>query len=89
MPRKKIPDFATLDEAVEFWETHSFADYVDDTEPVDIVVNLPPKSDKLQIELDAALTRQVRAIARRRDVDPAQLVRRWIEEDLRREQEAA
>jgi hypothetical protein len=87
--QKKIPDFATLDDAVEFWETHSFADYADDTEPVDIVVNLPSKGDRMRIELDTTLTRAVRTAARRRHVAPTRLVRRWIEEHLHRERQAA
>lgn len=30
----KIPDFKTLDEAVEFWESHDSADYFDDMHEV-------------------------------------------------------
>jgi len=36
--RKRIPHFETDEEAAEFWDTHSFADYIDDTEPADDVV---------------------------------------------------
>ncbi len=36
----KIPDFTTLDEAVEFWESHDSADYWDDMEEVAFEVNL-------------------------------------------------
>lgn len=35
-----IPDFKTLDEAVEFWESHDSADYFDDMEEVTIDVEL-------------------------------------------------
>ncbi len=48
MAKKKIPQFETLDEAVAFWETHSFADYVDDTEPVEIQIDLPPKRERVE-----------------------------------------
>lgn len=89
MSKRKIPDFASLDELVGFWETHSFADYVNDTEPVDIVVNLPPQGDKLQIELKSTVASQVRKIARRRRIAPSRLVRRWIEEHVRREHQPA
>jgi hypothetical protein len=37
----KIPKFKTLEEAAEFWDTHDFEDYVDDTEPVTITVRIP------------------------------------------------
>jgi hypothetical protein len=33
----KIPKFKTLEEAAEFWDTHDFEDYVDDTEPVTMI----------------------------------------------------
>jgi hypothetical protein len=36
----RIPKFKTLAEASEFWETHDFDDYVDDTEPVTVTVRI-------------------------------------------------
>ncbi len=33
---KKIPDFKTMEEAAEYWDTHSFADHIEETEPVEI-----------------------------------------------------
>lgn len=36
----EIPDFQTLDEAVEFWETHDSADLWDEMEPVAFEANL-------------------------------------------------
>ncbi len=35
---KKIPDFKSLEEAADYWDTHSFADYFENTEPVEIEV---------------------------------------------------
>ena len=32
---KKIPKFDSYEEMAAFWETHSLADYWDQTEPVD------------------------------------------------------
>lgn len=34
MAMAKIPEFDSVEEEREFWDTHDFADYVDDTEPV-------------------------------------------------------
>jgi hypothetical protein len=36
----KIPDFETLDEAVEFWESHDTADYWEELEEVPFEVDL-------------------------------------------------
>jgi hypothetical protein len=37
MPNKRIPHFKTDEEAAEFWDTHDFAEYWDDTVRVDDV----------------------------------------------------
>lgn len=87
MAKKKIPDFATLDEAAEFWETHSFMDYADDTEEVEIEINLAPKHEMVQIELSAPVARQVQSIAKRRRTTPSHLVEEWVKQQLRREKE--
>ncbi len=37
---KNIPDFETIDEAVSFWESHDSADFWDEMEEVEFVVEL-------------------------------------------------
>ncbi len=32
----RIPEFATKEEEARFWDIHSFVDYLDELEPVDI-----------------------------------------------------
>ena len=44
------PPDATPEEIGEFWDTHSLADYWDETQEVEVQVNL--KSDKNQIQSD-------------------------------------
>lgn len=85
MPNKRIPNFVTLDEAVEFWETHSFPDYVPDTEQVEIQVNLPAKRDTVHIELTAPVAQQVQTLAKRRRTTPSRLVEKWVKEQLARQ----
>jgi hypothetical protein len=36
---KKIPEMTSYDEIVEFWETHSLADYWDETEPAEFEID--------------------------------------------------
>ena len=46
-----LPDeFASEEEAAEFWDTHSIADYEDSLEPPEIVVDL--KRRHFEIEMD-------------------------------------
>lgn len=89
METKRIPEFATLDEAVELWEKHSFVDYLDDTEPVEIQVNLPPKQERVEITLTAPLARQVQTLAKRKRTTPSRLVEKWVKERLEREKQHA
>lgn len=86
MTKKKIPQFDTLDEAVAFWEQHSFVDYVDDTEAVEIQVNLPPKQERIEITLTAPIARQVQTVAKRKHTTPSRLVEEWVKEQLQREE---
>jgi hypothetical protein len=48
MPKRDpIPEnFASIEEAAEFWETHSLADYWDVTKEVHFDVNLKPRIDE-------------------------------------------
>ncbi|HLF25253.1 MAG TPA: CopG family antitoxin [Anaerolineae bacterium] len=84
----KIPDFATLEEAIEFWDSHSFADYVDDTEPVEIEVNLEHGRQVVSLQLDTERSEKLRALARREGKSPTELAAEWLVERLEREQSA-
>jgi hypothetical protein len=33
----RIPEFASREEEADFWDTHDFTDFLDDTEPVKII----------------------------------------------------
>ena len=36
--RSRIPDFASLEEEAEFWDTHDSTEFEDEWEPVDLEV---------------------------------------------------
>ena len=96
-PRAKpsrIPDFQSREEEAEFWDTHDFTDYLDESWPVQIQVGdefrarvearaAARAQDRLTIRLDradrAALDREARA----RGIGPSTLVRMWIKDHLR------
>ena len=49
--REPLPEaFASEDEAGEFWDTHSTADYEEYLEPVDAVIDI--KQRRFEIEVD-------------------------------------
>lgn len=49
-----------FEEAADYWDTHSFAEYIEDTEPVEIEVNL--KERKIYLEIDNDLSEKLRKI---------------------------
>ena len=48
------PPNATPEEISEFWDTHSLADYWDETDEVDFQVNLNPNHNLIPVEREIA-----------------------------------
>lgn len=80
----KLPQFDTLDELVEFWETHDFTDYLDEMEEVDLDT-LPVETAALQIMLDPEPLTKLTQMARQKGVTPSTLAQAWIKERLEKE----
>ncbi len=81
---KKIPTFKTNEEAVRFWETHSFEDYHKDTKDAEILFVKKPKK-AVAIRLDPDDIKSVERIAERKGLSYTSLLRMWIKEHLREE----
>jgi predicted HicB family RNase H-like nuclease len=80
MTKIKIPDFKTLEESAEYWDAHSFADHIDDTEPVEIEVQL--EGHKLVLDIDEELSEKLVEIARKKRQSCKKLVNSWIREKI-------
>jgi hypothetical protein len=84
----QIPSFSSIEEEAEFWDTHSFVDYVDDFESLDRVSDesalLP-----VPVVLDSLERVALERIARNMGVLPSSLMRTWIEERLDHERKAS
>lgn len=87
MKRKKnsrIPKFKSLEEEAEFWDTHSFVDFEDEFEDVDIVVELQkPAEETLILRIQKSLKKQLAAIAKKQGISVSSLSRMWLMERLR------
>lgn len=85
--RDPIPEFKSIEEEAEFWDTHDLADYWDEFKPVEVrfAKNL---SAGLHIRLDPASARELHGVAHEKGVGPSTLARMWILEHLKREREA-
>jgi hypothetical protein len=78
---ESIPDeFASIDEAAEFWDTHSLADYWDQTQEVEIEVLAPRRQ---WIPLASDLADKTAEKARQEGVSIETLVNIWVAEKLK------
>lgn len=75
------PPNATPEEIGEFWDTHSLADYWDETNEVDFQVNLKSKHNLIPVEPEIA--EQIQAQAAKQGVSPEKLVNFWLREKLK------
>jgi len=69
----------TLEEIAEFWDTHSLADYWDQTHEVEFEVRAKRRR---RVTLDPDIYAQVEARARTRGIVPETLVNLWLAERL-------
>lgn len=79
--RDPMPDdSASLDQLIEFWDTHSTADYEDETEAVEFQIDLQEEVYTVAVvpELVDLLERQAKA----RGVATETLVNLWLAEKL-------
>lgn len=83
---KIIPRFKNDDEEREFWATHSFADYIDQFEPIDMDLSkLKPTTESISLRLPAYLLRRIKEIANSRDVPYQSLMKIFLAERVAKE----
>ena len=75
------PPNATPEEIGEFWDTHSLADYWNETNEVDFQVNFKSKHNLIPVEPEIA--EQIQAQAAKQGVSPEKLVNFWLREKLK------
>ena len=80
--RDPLPEhFNTIEEAAEFWDTHSTADYEEYFEEVNCQFDIKKRTHLISI--DGAVYDRIRAIAKKKRIPADKLVSRWIKEKLR------
>lgn len=81
--KEPIPEFKTIAEEAEFWDTHDFADYWDDFKPVNVrfAKNL---SQGITVRLEPDILNRVRVRAHKHGIGPTTLIRMWVMERLQR-----
>lgn len=81
--KTKIPEFKNREEEAKFWETHSLADYWNEFEPVDLIVQLQkPKEETLILRLQKDLKEKLAIAARAKGLRVSTLARLWLMEKI-------
>ena len=77
-----IPEFGSIEEEAEFWDTHDTTDFEDEFKPVKVrfAKNL---SEGITVRLDAETLAELRSQAHEKGIGPTTLARMWILEHLR------
>jgi len=79
--RDPLPEeFETIEEAAEFWDSHSLADYEDYQKEVDFEVDL--KREKNYFAIEKELSDAIHKMAKRKGILPETLVNLWLKEKI-------
>ncbi|MDQ2807133.1 MAG: BrnA antitoxin family protein [Chloroflexota bacterium] len=79
----KIPEFQSIEEEADFWDTHSAVDFFDQTTEVDMRIEVPrPKKVPISLRLDPATVMELKAVARQQGIGYQTLIRMWVMERL-------
>ena len=77
-----IPEeFASYEEAAEFWDTHDTTDYLDNFETVAVEAKL--KHRRYEVEIDEELMKALTEQAQKRGIAVSQLVSEMLKEKIR------
>lgn len=79
-----IPEhFDSIEEAANFWDSHSPVDYPEFFHPVQAEVNI--RSVTYELTFDAEFDKQLSACARKRGLNVPKLIKLWLEEKVTEE----
>lgn len=78
--RDPLPEkFSSIEEAADFWDEHSLADYWEQTHEVkDVKIDLV----RQHFRVDALLANKINRIAKRRGISSETLVNLWLQEKV-------
>ncbi len=79
-----IPAFNSYEEEANFWDTHSTADFTNETEAVKVHATRG-LSANVQVRFEPETDHELEVIARERGMKKATLIRTWVLDRLRQE----
>jgi predicted DNA binding CopG/RHH family protein len=78
---KPIPEMNSYEETAEFWDTHSLADYWDQTEPAEFEIS-PELHRRYLVAVESGLLNRLRQAAYARGVSTESLINLLLEQRL-------
>jgi hypothetical protein len=79
--RKSVPEMSSYEEIAEFWDTHSVADYWEETEPAEFEVD-PNARRRYLVALDRELLTRAQRLALERGLSTESMVNLLLEQRL-------
>lgn len=80
----KIPDFTTFQEAREFWEKHSLAEFANELEETKEIKFARKSGLIVSLKLEKDDEKQLRHLATRQGVKYSDLITSWVKERLQK-----
>lgn len=80
---KTLPALTTFQEARDFWEKHSLADFADNLEEAREVKFVRKSNLVVSIKLEKEDEHRLRHLAKKKDVNYSGLITSWVKERLR------
>jgi hypothetical protein len=78
---KKIPEMQSYEQIAEFWDTHSLADYWEQTEPAEFEIS-PDARRRYLVAVDPDVLSRIQRLARMRGLSSESLVNLLLEQRL-------
>src|SRR5579864_396649 len=82
--KSRIPEFKSYAEEAEFWDTHDFTEFEDETHPVDMHVS-KIESESVLVLFDADTNRKLEQFANEVGIKKSTLIHNWIMERLQQQ----
>jgi hypothetical protein len=82
----RIPEFSSIEEEAEFWDTHDTTEFEDEFKPVQVhfAKNL---SEGFKVRFDPETAQKLREYAHEQGVGPTTLIRMWILDHIREDEQ--
>lgn len=86
---KKVPDFKSLEEEAEFWDTHDSADYIDWSKAEKTILpNLKLSTESISLRLPSSLLARIKELANEKDVPYQSLMKVYLSDQVNHELKA-